>query len=578
MICSASVRHSESQTGRAPRSDSAHDWLAAALIAGFFLVNLIGLDRVPFINADEAWIAEPGLRFWQGDGFVSLLHGGFFGTERHYLLHAPLFSVIAGASIVAFGHGLIQVRLITLAMAALTAAFTYRLGRTLLSPLHGLIAVLLLTWCRTGPYQWEARQSGIVLTDFGRLARYDVAVPFFGALGFLLILPWLLRDRAEVAARTKRDDGVAHVGSSGLEPPRVLLVLAGACAGMATACHPMGLIWIATLMVACPVAMQARGERPAAAIVPVAWIALGAGLAMLPWLLLMLAGWQDMLAQQSFVAQRWTLSDPWFYVSNALTEWRRYISTGRGLQFGIPGAWLLAICSVAGVAALLSRSRRDDLGARLILAALVTGFLMLTFGEREKYFFYLAGLWPWIALTVAIAIVSALQSSRRILRVGAIVLLVLGCLDGVRAEVELARKAAARTPFVTISDRVAAQIPRDAKVLALPTWWFRLEPRVASYRSVTVPLFFAKVDPTGSSITERLDAIDADVMLFDPGMIEYVYGARDTRMYGPGARNPGAEELQRFVETRSARHVDITDPSYGRFVIHFLRHATSSRR
>ena len=163
------MRVTVSNVANAPRFCIAEDWLAAAVIAGFFLVNLIGLDRVPFANADEAWIAEPGLRFWQHGAFVSQLHAGFFGTERHYLLHAPLFSLIAGWVIWIFGHGIVQVRLVSLAMAALTAAFTYRLGRTLLSPRHGLLAALLLTWCRTGPYQWEARQSGIVLVDFGRL-------------------------------------------------------------------------------------------------------------------------------------------------------------------------------------------------------------------------------------------------------------------------------------------------------------------------------------------------------------------------------------------------------------------------
>lgn len=74
----------------------AEDWLAVAVIVGFFLVNLIGLDRVPFANADEAWIAEPGPRFWRTGAFVSQLHAGFFGTERHYLMHAPLFSIITG--------------------------------------------------------------------------------------------------------------------------------------------------------------------------------------------------------------------------------------------------------------------------------------------------------------------------------------------------------------------------------------------------------------------------------------------------------------------------------------------------
>jgi hypothetical protein len=85
-----------SEAAAAPRRGIAEDWLAAALIVGFFLVNLIGLDRVPFANADEAWIAEPGLRFWERGAFVSQLHAGFFGVERHYLLHAPLFSLITG--------------------------------------------------------------------------------------------------------------------------------------------------------------------------------------------------------------------------------------------------------------------------------------------------------------------------------------------------------------------------------------------------------------------------------------------------------------------------------------------------
>jgi hypothetical protein len=90
----------------------------------------------------------------------------------------------------------------------------------------------------TGPYQWEARRSGIVLLDFGRLARYDIAVPFFGMIGVLLILPWLMKP------------------ASGA---RLRFALAGACAAMAVACHPMGLIAIATLVVLCVVSVRTRG-------------------------------------------------------------------------------------------------------------------------------------------------------------------------------------------------------------------------------------------------------------------------------------------------------------------------------
>lgn len=556
------MRETVTEAAGAPRSRTKEGWIAAALIAGFFLVNLIGLDRVPFANADEAWIAEPGLRFWEGGGFVSRLHGGFFGTERHYLLHAPLFSLITGWMVWIFGHGLVQVRIVSLTMAALTAAFTYRLGRTLLSPRHGLIAVLLLTWCRTGPYQWEARQSGIVLTDFGRYARYDIAVPFFGLIGMMLILPWLLRNATDAA-----DDADARMPMA-----RLRLTIAGACAGMATASHPIGLIFIATLIVSCLIAGHARGERMTTAIAPIGWMLLGAGIAMMPWFLYAYAGWEDLMGQKQFISERLRLDDPWFYVSNVLTEWRRYISIGRGLQFGIPGAWLLVFCGAAGAAALVFGPQRHGVRPRLILGALLTGVLLLALFDREKFIFYFAAMWPWIALTAAIGFTIAVQSTWRIIRIAAIALLVLGCLDGVRAEVELARKAAARTSYATIADRLTSNIPRDARVMGLPTWWFALEPHVRDYRSLTVPMFFLDIDdPTGRTFTERLDAMDADVLLLDQAMIDYVHGPRATWAKGAGTRNPGAEDLERFVATRGVRRVDLADPSYGRFEIYYLR-------
>jgi 4-amino-4-deoxy-L-arabinose transferase-like glycosyltransferase len=549
----------EAEVTAAPRLWIKDDWIAAALIVGFFLVNLIGLDRVPFANADEAWIAEPGLRFWEGGGFVSRLHAGFFGTERHFLLHAPLFSLITGWMIWIFGHGIVQVRIVSLSMAALTAALTYRLGRTLLSPRHGLIAVLLLTWCRTGPYQWEARQSGIVFVDFGRYARYDIAVAFFGLIGVMLILPFLLRNTADARMPMPR------------LRPQLRLAIAGACAGLATASHPIGLLFIATLIVSCLAAGHARGERPTAAIAPIAWMLLGAGIAMLPWLLHIYAGWEDFIGQMRFHSGRLTLGNPRFFASNALTEWRRYISIGRALQFGIPGAWLLVFCGAAGAAALVFGPRRHDARGRMILSALLTGVVLLTLFEHDKFIHYFAPMWPWVALTAAIGFAIAVQSAWRIIRIAAIVLLVFGCLDGVRAEVELARKAAARTSYATIADRLTARIPRDARVMGLPTWWFALEPHVRDYRSLTVPMFFLDVDDhTGRTFTDRLDAIDADVLLLDQAMIDYIHGPRASWAEGGSTRNPGAEELERFVATRGGRSVTFADPSYGRFEIYYL--------
>lgn len=220
------------------------------------------------------------------------------------------------------------------------------------------------------------------------------------------------------------------------------------------------------------------------------------------------------------------------------------------------------------------RAPHEQPRLRLIRAALVTGFVLLTLGEHEKFFFYLAALWPWIALAVAIGLVAAIRSNSRIVRVGAMVLLVLGCVDGLRAEVQLAREAAARAPFTDICDRLATQLPRDARVLALPTWWLGLGTRVRDYRSLTAPMLFLQpqlADPAGPTFTERLIAIDADVLLFDQAMIDYIHGPRQAWVQGPGTRNPGAEELERFAATHGVRQVDVVDPSYGRFEIYYLR-------
>ncbi len=340
----------------------------------------------------------------------------------------------------------------------------------------------------------------------------------------------------------------------------------------------MGLIYVVTLVVLCVVAIGARAARRAVAIAASAWLLVGVGLAILPWMLFALAGWEDAVGQQRLVQHRWNLADPRFYAWNAVLEWRRYISVGRGLQFGIPGAWLLAVCSVTGAAALAFGPWRTDVRQRMIGAALLTGFTMLTLGERDKFFFYLAALWPWIALTVAIGTMIAARSTSRLVRIGALALVGLGCVDGVRAEVQLARRAAARTSYAVMCERLASHLPRDTRLAALPTWWLGLAPRVRDYRSFIVPMLFLSAsrrrggnDLHGAARRARCGcrpARSSDDRL-------YPRSARE-RVHGPGVRNPGAEDLERFLDARTVRRIDLADASYGRFEIRFLRPAAQS--
>jgi hypothetical protein len=94
-------------------------------------------------------------------------------------------------------------------------------------------------------------------------------------------------------------------------------------------------------------------------------------------------------------------------------------------------------------------------------------------------------------------------------------------------------------------------------------------------------MFFLDIDdPAGKTFIERLDAVDADVLVLDQAMIDYIHGPRADWAQGTGAgngtgtgtgtRNPGAEDLERFVAMRGVRRVDLSDPFYGRFEIYFL--------
>jgi 4-amino-4-deoxy-L-arabinose transferase-like glycosyltransferase len=542
------------------RSTLTDERLAFLLIAAFALLNLVGLDRVPLVNDDEPWIAETGLRFWERGVFASEMFRGFFGAEEHFLLHAPLFCLVTGGAVSLFGHGLIQVRLVSLAMATATAALTFFLGRRLLSSRHGLLAVLMLTAWRLTP-GLPSQRTGIALVDLGRLARYDIAVPVAGVAAFLLILP--LAER--------------------VAPPRWRLVLAGAIAGLGVMCHATGLAWIGIL---CVTVMAARGWS--AGLAASGWIAAGTTVALLPWLVFMMHGWQDLLAQQAYIAHRYNLLDWRFYIENVWREWRRYGLIGRGLQHAQPGAWLIAISGLTGVWVLFRPAvgeRSAGPGAssspqgperhaprvHVLRTALVVGVALFTIGLNPKPYHYIAALWPLLALTAAVGLASLLRAPARLIRLTAIVMVMAAVAEGAMAWGRIMRQAASTTSYNVLCERLAAEIPRGSRVLALPSYWFCLAPRVDAYRTLVVPLLVAQTrfrsDP--QALDDALSAVDANVLVLDRAMLTFMEQALDpanpAHQYGLTAKG-----LRNYLARRSARHVVIEDASYGRFEIHYL--------
>lgn len=515
------------------------------------------LDRVPLVNDDEPWIAEPGFRFWERGAFVSELFRGFFGAEQHFLLHAPLFSIITGGVVSLFGPGLVQVRLVSLAMATATAGLTFLLGRRLLSSRHGLLAVLMLTtWHITPgvPYQ----PTGITLVDLGRLARYDIAVPVAGVAAFLLILP--LADRAA--------------------PTRWRFMLAGAIAGLGVMCHATGLAWVGIL---CVTVIAARGWS--AGFAASGWIAAGTTVALLPWLVFMIDGWQDLRAQHGYLSHRYDLLHWRFYAGNVWREWRRYSLIVRGLQHMQPGAWLIVISGLTGVWALFRSAGvggsagpgaqghgRHDPRMHVLRTAVAVGVALFALGLNPKPYHYAAALWPLLALTAAVGLVTLLRAPARLIRLAAIVMVMAAVTEGAIAWGRIMWQASSTTAYDVLCDRLAAEIPRDSRVLALPPYWFCLAPRVDAYRALIVPVLIAQTRfrSNPEALNDALSTVDANVLVLDRAMLTFMEQAHDpanpAHQFGLTAKG-----LRNYLSRHSARHVVVEDPSYGRFEIHYLR-------
>jgi hypothetical protein len=303
------------------------------------------------------------------------------------------------------------------------------------------------------------------------------------------------------------------------------------------------------------------------------WVVAGTVLGFLPYALWIASGWSDFLLQQANIGDRYDLLNPRFYLGNVWQEWRRYGQIGRGLLAVQPGAWLIAVSGLVGLHVLWrKRTEEAAAGPRLLLTSLIVGAGLFALGLNPKPYYYLAALWPLLALTAAVGLLTLLRAASRTVRVATMVMMVAAGADGLRGWNLVTFSARSVTPYAVLCDRLAASIPPDSRVLALPHYWFGLASRVRMYRSLFGPMVF--VSPQFESrhppLATLLDEADANVLVLDPPLLTFMDEARDpTKMAHAFARS--ATALRAYVAAHSERTVIVDDPSYGRFEIHFLR-------
>lgn len=521
-------------------------WAKAGILLCLLLywaVTLENLAIFPPVGQDEPWIAAAPYKLATKGIYGSDLFAGYYGVEQHNYQQMPLFPVLQAGIFRVAGAGVYQMRLLPAAFGALLLAATWLVGNQVGGAYGGLLAAALLLALRFFGGQDE---TGVPLLDSARINRYDIAVPVFGLLAL-----WLFN-------RTEERPSPAQFLSVGL-----LIGLAGLS-------HLYGLFWLPALWVA---GGQRHGVRYWRQAAP--WLMLaGIAAAWLPWLLFVAGGWQDYLGQSRFVADRFDVFNPRFYVENLAHEFDRFQgldmhnATGQ-LSLARPGVWV-AICGIPAALAIMAWHgwKHRDMRACTLALVFATQFLLFALVLKVKSDSYLIALWPLAAIMLAwLGIWIWDRRPERWLRGTLVVLLCLLLLEGAGRITHRRAVAARTTPYDRFMAQVAAVIPSGARVLGLQHFWLGL--RSFPFRTWLLPVLQASPQYSTPAIPmdEALDRIDPDVILMDQEMQAY-FDELAAPEHPDHALYSG---YRRYIDTQKVTVIGVfEDATYGRVVVYLL--------
>lgn len=527
------------------RQDSAADargrrWAAlalGALLLAYVGFALDGLTRVPGAQGDEMWNAAAAYKLASVGIYGSDAFAGFHRADVRTYQFMPVLQLLEAAVFKIFDVGLLQIRLLSVAIGAMVVLATYLIGRSVGGARVGILAALLLISYRLGTGNLE---TGVVLIDIVRVTRYHVLVPAFGLAGLLLF------NRAE-----RRREPVAYA-------------LAGGLSGLAFLSHMYGAFWLAALAATLTVR---RGPR-ALMSRELALMIAGFGLVCVPWGAYVVRDLEAYRGQMSSYRDRFDLLNPGFYVANVREEIRRYAGFGvSDLASWRPGAWVAIVgfpmaLIVAGRDAL--RRREAPLCAVVISLVVIVGLFALLL--RWKTFSYL--LTP-LTLVVVVAAYGAIRlwDSYRApsVRILLLAILTLTTQEAGAEMVARHRRAKAATTYEQIVGRIAPHVPPRATVVAPLRYWLGLRDRTFRGWPLAVLLTDRGSDGPPRAVAEVLREIAPDVIIFD----DHEFGHTLADPAHPSHWQ--YVSIMRYLEERHAvQRADLSDPTYGRIEIFLL--------
>jgi 4-amino-4-deoxy-L-arabinose transferase-like glycosyltransferase len=513
--------------------------LLLMLLVTYWALSLDRLTLFPPMSEDEPWLAATSYKMATQGVYGNDLFAGYYGRERHDYNHPPVYILLQALLFRSAGLGVLQMRFLPVACGTLVLALAFAVARQIAGAITGLVAAALLVGLRLAA---AGHQSGIPLLDVARVSRYDILVPVFGLTAF-----WLF-NRAE-----------RHAGGRDY-------MLCGLFVGLASLTHLYGAFWLPALALAVVVR---RGRRLVRDRAPYLLLA-GFALALLPWLAFVASAPGDFAGQMRFVAGRFNLQDPGFYLDNLRHEpgrWHLSLLNGRVR----PGAWTALLALLPATLLLLREgggpaynSRSFALGAVLSVHALLFAALL-----QVKLYNYGIALWPLAMLALAWLGVKAWARARRWpWRAALLALLALVLAEGALSLAQRRATAGETASYDTFAAKVAEQIPPASVVLGLQHYWLGLHR--FPYRSWLLPVLQA--DPRyyhePLPFDQALERVAPDVILVDGHMARYFDELAD-----PRHRNHERWlQYQAYLERHGAfLSAQVEDRTYGRMLIYRLQ-------
>ncbi len=257
--------------------------------------------------------------------------------------------------------------------------------------------------------------------------------------------------------------------------------------------------------------------------------------------------------------------DPVLLLESLRAEIGRYHFYENGLDFALIGA---------GLAFFVVRRWRADCWLIAFLSGSSAGFVLLVGNKMDQYaiLFY-----PLFCVIIAETLLSIARERRHphSLRVFAACLVALLLFNGA---VHAARRLSEQREYdyEEITKKIAGVIPKNARVMGLPTWWLGLSEY--DYRSSLNLTFYHFQD--GSSLTESLETDRPDILIVDTGLKNLLVD----QGYFPSNPDPKSvwanpsivywlplQEFEDFLNLRGRLLLRFSNPWHGEFEIYSIQ-------